>query len=84
MESTLLVLSKTRKMHWCEHHLINKGRALTANGNEALIDHTVKLSPPIHKLWPALVLAPPQSGLPVAVLQAWTVKLSVRWGVGEW
>ena len=37
-------------MHWCEHHLINKGRALTANGNEALIDSTVKLSPSIHEL----------------------------------
>ena len=44
-------LSETREMHWCEYHLINKGRALTANGNEALIDLTVQMSPSIHKLW---------------------------------
>jgi len=43
-------LSETREMHWCEYHLINKGRALTANGNEALIDLTVQMSPSIHKL----------------------------------
>ena len=44
-------MSETREMHWCEYHLINKGRALTANGNEALIDLTVQMSPSIHKLW---------------------------------